>query len=160
MKTIFVRAPYNYCTDKVSDETGLKCLDKSRTHQSFADDSDINTIVNRFLKTGQLPPNVRVPEYADFEGILDFHDAMNAVRVAQEDFDRLPAQLRARFHNNPQELLEFVADNDNIPEARKLGLIPPLERIDQTTGEIHRGTPKPAQEPQTPKVAPSKEGTT
>lgn len=122
---IYVRQPYAYDTNQVSDETGLKCLDKSRTQQQFAEESDINTIVNRFLKTGQLPDNVRVPQYGDFTEVMDFQTAMNAVREAQESFDRLPGQMRARFHNDPQELLEFVSDADNYDEALKLGLVQP-----------------------------------
>jgi len=35
----------------------------------------------------------------------------------------LPAKMRARFHNDPQELLEFISNEENRAEAEKLGLV-------------------------------------
>lgn len=118
----FVRSPYNYDRDAVSRETGLRCDDESLTKQSFKDECDINTIVRQFGLTGQLPDNIRVPEYRDYDVVLDYHTAMNAVRDAQEGFMMLPGELRARFHNDPQNLLAFCADPANYDEAVKLGI--------------------------------------
>ena len=120
---IFLRTPYNYDRDKASNESALHCKDQSLTKQSFAEDADINTIVRRFGLTGQLPDNVRVPQYGDFTEVFDFHTAMNAVRTAQESFMALPPNIRARFHNDPQELLEFCEDPENRPEAIRIGLV-------------------------------------
>lgn len=131
MKAPFVRSPYNYNTDQASLEAGLKCEDKTLTKQSFAQDADINEIMRRFNLTGQLPDNIKLPQYVDYEGIVDFHTAMNAVRHAQEAFDALPADIRARFHNQPQELLEFCALEENREEARKLGLLDPIKDKDR-----------------------------
>jgi phage internal scaffolding protein len=111
--------------DKASDETGLKCLDKSLTKQSFAEEADINTIVRKFLQTGELPTNVRLPTYGDFTGLTDYHAAMNAVAQANEAFDQLPANIRTRFHNDPGEFVDFCSDDKNREEAIKLGLVPP-----------------------------------
>lgn len=149
----FVRAQYNYDTNEASRASGLACLDKSKTQQQFAEEADINTIVNKFLKTGQLPTDLKVPRYGDFDEVTDFHTAMNAVREAQEGFDRLPAQMRARFHNDPQELLAFIEDPENTEEAVKLGLL-------TVTGEPPQPAPEAPAAPATPQVAPSKEGTT
>ena len=38
--------------------------------------------------TGQLPENVRVPQYVDFEETFDFHSSMNVIRAAEEALDR------------------------------------------------------------------------
>ena len=127
----FVRSAYNYDMMAASDESGLECKDPSRTSQAFAEESDINVIVNRFLKTGTLPPTFRAPTYGDFSGVSDYQGALNAVIKANEAFDQLPAGMRARFHNNPQVLLEFLSNPDNREEATKLGLLrapeaPPL----------------------------------
>ena len=117
----------------MSDETGLKCLDPSLTQQQFRDESDINTIVDRFMKTGHLPDPVSMPQYVDYEGVFDFQSAMNVVRQADENFMRMDAKVRSRFHNSPQEFLEFFADPANTEEAVRLGLavantkeVPPL----------------------------------
>jgi hypothetical protein len=37
----------------------------------------------------------------------------------------LPGNVRARFHNDPQELLEFCSDEKNRAEAEKLGIAIP-----------------------------------
>lgn len=121
-KPVFVRSPYNYDRDAVSDETGLRCEDASLTKQSFKDEADINFIVRQFGLTGQLPDNVRIPEYRDYDTVMDYHSAMNAVRDANVSFMQLPGELRARFHNDPQAFLAFCSDPSNGPEAVKLGL--------------------------------------
>lgn len=128
MKPPFVRAQYNYDTDQASRESGLDCKDKSLAQQHFRDEVDINTIVERFGLTGMLPQVIALPQSGDFTGIFDFQSAMNTVRLAQEQFMALPAKMRARFHNNPQELLVFLEDDENRPEAEKLGLVKPVEK--------------------------------
>lgn len=123
MKVPFVRNPYNYDRDRASDDAGLRCDDLSLCKQSFAEEVDINTIVRRFHLTGELPTDVRAPQYVDFEGVFDFHSAMNAVARAGESFDRMPAHVRARFHNSPAEFVDFCSDAANRSEAVKLGLV-------------------------------------
>lgn len=124
-KTVFLRTPYNYDTNKVSDETGLRCDDASLTQQQFAEEADINTIVDRFMKSGVLPTPVNMPQFADYEGVFDFQSAMNVVRAADENFMRLDAKVRARFNNSPQAFLEFFSNPDNAEEAVRLGLAIP-----------------------------------
>lgn len=118
----FLRTPYNYDMDAVSRETGLVCDDPTRTQQQFAEESDINTIVRRFGLTGELPSQVRVPMEGDFVDVVDYQSALNAVIAADDAFMELPAAVRARFDNDPQKLMEFVADSKNLDEARKLGI--------------------------------------
>lgn len=123
----FLRTAYNYDTNEAGDESGLKCLDKTLAQQHFRDETDINTIVERFHITGELPTTVRMPTYADFGGPFDFQTAMNAIRSAEESFAAMPANVRARFHNNPAEFVDFCDDPENLSEARRLGLVPAAE---------------------------------
>jgi phage internal scaffolding protein len=122
-KLPFLRTPYNYDVDKVSDETGLSCPEPTLAQQNFKDESDINYIVRQFGLTGELPGKPLSPQYGDFTGVLDYHSAVNAVLAAQDDFMELPAQLRSRFNNDPAELIDFLADEQNREEATKLGLV-------------------------------------
>lgn len=131
----FFRTPYNYDRDLASDESGLRCDDPSLAKQQFREEADINTIVERFNLTGQLPDNVRLPSYGDFLGVGDYHTAMLAVRAAAEDFMALPAALRARFGNDPAQFVDFCSDESNTEEARKLGLL--------KDGEVLPGAPPP-----------------
>lgn len=126
---MFLRTEFNYDMWQASHDSGLQCEDVSLTKQSFAEESDINTIVRRFGLSGELPTNVRMPTYGDFTGVSDFREAMDAVVSARESFDTLPANVRARFHNDPAEFVDFCSDADNIAEARKLGLVPAEEVV-------------------------------
>lgn len=128
---MFIRGPFNYDRDLASLESGLECVGESLTVQSQKEESDINVIVKRFGITGQLPENVRVPTYQDFEDVFDFQSAMNAMVDAERSFNAMPADVRARFLNDPHKFVEFctAVDEDgvlvNLDEMRKLGLAVP-----------------------------------
>lgn len=120
-----VRAYRNYDSDLVSDHTGLACLDLSLAVQSQRDEADINTIVRNFGITGRMPENVRVPTYGDFDVVSDYRSAIEAVRAAEASFMAMPAEVRSRFENDPQQFLEFCVNPANLEEMRKLGLAVP-----------------------------------
>jgi len=44
--TVFVRNPYNYDMNKVSDETGLECKDPSLAQQHMKDESTLMLLSN------------------------------------------------------------------------------------------------------------------
>ena len=118
----FVRSPYNYDTKAASDESGLKCEDPSRTIQSFAQESDINWIVENFTRNGVLPEQ-RQPQFGDFTNLpTDYHIAMNQIRNADAAFMTLPAKVRSEFDNDPGKLLAFVSDPKNFDRAVELGI--------------------------------------
>lgn len=137
----FVRSPFNYDLNEASDRSGLKCEDPSRADQSFAEQSDINTIVKQFGLTGQLPEGVTPPQSGDFTEVYDYHSAMNVVRQAQESFMEMPADIRAEFNNDPGRFMAFVHDPANRERAEKMGLV------------VKREAPKPP-EPVLVKVIP------
>ena len=119
----FLRTPYNYDTDAASNESGLHCEDASLAQQHFKDECDINNILRQFNITGLLPEHTLSPRYGDFSGITDYHSALNQVIAAEDEFMNLPADLRARFQNDPAQLIEFLENSQNKDEAIKLGLI-------------------------------------
>jgi len=80
----------------------------SMTQQQFASELDINTILRRFNVTGSAPLGAYAPMYGDFTGIHDWQDAVEKVRRANEDFMRLPPEVRERFRNDPGELIEYA----------------------------------------------------
>ena len=123
MKSPFLRTPYNYDTNAASNESGLACEEPSLTQQHFKDETDINNILRQFNVTGLLPESPLSPRYGDFTGINDYHSALNAVIEAEDGFMALPADLRARFSNNPEELINFLDNPQNKDEAIRLGLI-------------------------------------
>ncbi len=96
-----------------------------KTKQSFSERADINHIVARYQRTGMLE-NVRENPgvFADVSLIEDYPGMIKKLRFAKESFEQLSVSLRNRFHNDPGELIAFVSDDGNRPEAIKLGIIP------------------------------------
>lgn len=125
MKKEFVRNPYNYDSDALSDQTGLACKDESKTDQSFVEEADVNFIADRYMRTGMAPQVLDMPTPGDFTGTFDFQSSMNMILEAQQQFMTLPAKTRTRFNNDPQKLMEFINDDENYDEAVKLGFIDP-----------------------------------
>ena len=141
--TVFLRTPYNYDKDAASNESGLHCEDASLAQQHYKEECDINTILQKFNISGLLPEQPLSPRYGDFTGIGDYHTAMNRVIAAQDEFEALPAQIRARFNNDPAQLIEFLENSDNRPEAEELGLV---EKAAAEVVEAAKTTPEKAAE--------------
>lgn len=129
MKYPFFRGAYNYDLAAASAESAIESGGASLTVQSMAEDADINVIVKRFGLTGRLPEDPRVPTYGDFTGISSYRDALEVVMAADSAFMEFPADVRARFGNDPQLLMDFVGDDTNVDEARKLGLLKPTAEV-------------------------------
>jgi phage internal scaffolding protein len=141
--TVFLRTPYNYDKDAASNESGLACEEPSLAQQHHKDECDINTILEKFNITGLLPESPLSPRYGDFTGIGDYHTALNRVIAAQDEFEALPAQIRARFDNDPAQLIEFLENSDNRSEAEELGLV---EKATAEVVEVAKTTPEKAAE--------------
>lgn len=93
------------------------------TKQGDAAAADVNNIVHRFIAHGELPRNFGQPHYGDFSTVGDYLSASLKVKQAQEQFDALPASVRAHANNNPAEFLDMVYDPDRREELVELGLI-------------------------------------
>jgi len=94
------------------------------TKQEFAKECDINHIMKRYGATGQLPIRSDLqPVFADVSGIGDYADVLRRIDASRDAFRQLSPELRARFNNQPDALVEFLADTANRDEAVKLGLI-------------------------------------
>lgn len=136
------RTKFTYDKDQASVSTSLICIQPGddgydgKTQQNFKDECDINTIVNNFLKTGEMPDNIKLPQYVDYEGIFDFRSAMETMMQAEESFMEIPAPVRAQFNNSPQEFLEFCSNPNNRDKLMELKLLkepPPPEPVPEPT---------------------------
>lgn len=117
----------------------LKCEDPSLTQQQFAEDADINVMMQRFGVTGQMPSSIRMPTFGDFTGVGDYRAAMDLVVRAQSEFMTLPPDMRARFGNDPHQLIAFLEDPKNVDEARQLGLVNAAPAVHSAEGEGGKG---------------------
>ena len=121
--TVFLRTQYNYDHNAASNASGLVCEEPTRAQQHHKDECDINVILERFGKTGQMPVNAISGTYGDFSGVHDYHTALNQLIAADNEFAALPAHIRSRFANEPANLIQFLENPDNRAEAEKLGLV-------------------------------------
>nr|QJB20028.1 MAG: internal scaffolding protein [Microvirus sp.] len=105
----------------------------TRTQQQFAEECDINYIMKKYETTGEFSTHFKQGgRYADFSNITDFQDMLHTVQYAQDAFMTLPAEIRSRFRNDPQQILTFLQDPKNYDEGVKLGLLQP--RDNQNSG--------------------------
>lgn len=95
---------------------------ESLTQQQFIDDCDVNVILNRILKTNEMPQLVPAMLEGDFSNLPSYQEALHTVMSAKEMFMEIPASTRLRFENDPQKLMDFLSDDSNNEEAIKLKL--------------------------------------
>ena len=117
----------------------LECKDETLAQQHQKEESDINVIVRRFGVSGQLPQGVRAPTYGDFSEVMDYKSAQLAIIAADKAFMAMPADVRARFGNDPQLFVEFCSDKSNLDEMRKMGLANPAPVDDAGGGDSAAG---------------------
>lgn len=110
----------------------------SLTQQDMSAESDINNIVARALKGLPVHVNHRQGRYMDVSNIPDFAEAHRIVIQAQQMFASLDANVRERFNNDPEKMIEFLKDEKNRDEAVKLGLMNPVAspKVDPVLEEV------------------------
>lgn len=111
----------------VDPDTGELVYDVGKTRQEQAVDADINVIVKRYGLTGQLPlVRPKIPLEADFRdaGDFDLGSALRFVREANDAFMAYPADVRAKFDNDPAKFVAFVENPSNKDECVRLGILP------------------------------------
>lgn len=99
--------------------------EKSKTRQSEADSCDINKIMERFNRTGQLPRMQSLPpQYGDAR-IVDYQTAMQIVKDSNDAFMQLPATTRRHFGDSPQNFMSALQDpsDDMKKQLLKLGVL-------------------------------------
>ena len=95
---------------------------QKKAKQEFKQDADINSIMQKFQKTQTINYAAKHQPQYGIATPVDYHQALNIVTAAQSMFAELPSNLRRRFENKPEALLEFVQDEANYQEATELGL--------------------------------------
>lgn len=158
--TITWKTPFNHDTTTEALRVALFCTGESKTQQHGKEEADINTIVNRFLKTGLMPQVKIPPSYQDFEGIFDFQDAMNVVAAGKHAFMQMPADIRDAFHNSPERFVDTIngmlgeedsqkrEKNLEVLRAMNLAVTPGAPADKTTLGDVlkaikEQGTPNP-----------------
>lgn len=115
--------------------------DKRLTVQSSREEVDINNIAKK-MKLGYQPDISQGGRFEDISEFDGLEEAQIKVMEANEMFMELPAEIRFRFENKPENLIKFLEDDSNRKEAEKMGLIDP--RIDEIVPNDSGVTPAPA----------------
>jgi len=95
------KTPYNHDTLAEALRTAQVNDEPSKTQQHFKDEADINEIMRRWLKTGEIKEIPLPPQYGDFtEMETDYHSLNNRIAETNALFYRLPAAVRASYQND------------------------------------------------------------
>lgn len=98
----------------------------SLTRQEFAEECDINTLMDRYEKSGVISHvNRAQPKYFDMTVMPDLREALDMMRDASIAFSSLPAKVRREFDNDPQQFVDYAQNPENIDRMREWGLAPP-----------------------------------
>lgn len=148
----------------VHDPVITTILGPSLAKQSFADECNINVIMAQYRKTGLIEHvNKYQGNYETLPSSMDYHSMLNQAIAAKEAFAGLTAEIRFKFHNDPEEFLAFVEDPDNTEEMIEMGLVkrsmpdvnPPLDVAPEAPPLTPVAEPQPL--PATPEPAPTPE---
>lgn len=95
----------------------------SMPSQTLQSDLQATLIPNIFQAHG-VSFETRTPMFGDFSTApMSLQDAYNRILEAQAGFADLPSNVRARFGNDPMQMIAFLNDPANRVEAEKLGLV-------------------------------------
>ena len=96
---------------------------ESLTQQSHAQAADVRNIIKQYDRTGLIANvNKGVAQYGDYSEINEYSEALNMVRVADENFETLPSHIREQFNNNAGLFFEFATNPKNSEQMIKMGL--------------------------------------
>lgn len=123
-------AKYDENGDIIRNQVVLDCQqaiedgEEVLVEQNHIQETNINEIIRRhgidlIRKTAMLQSQTF--QFDDVTG-NDFQEAMEKVNKAQESFEQMPSELRAKFEYNPAKFLDFVQNPDNINEMVEMGL--------------------------------------
>lgn len=131
----------------------LRCVGPGAEHttqQQYREDTDVNVIIRKAIKTGEPLPFKPGGTYGDFSILKDYQSALAMITDAQEAFEGLPAKVRNRFDNDPGKLVAFLADEKNYQEGIDLGFFEGPKAPPE--GEVKVETLKTNEAPATPRA--------
>lgn len=138
-------------------DQGADYFGPSMTRQEFAEDADINTIMARYERTGELPVNRGEPLYLDLTTMpSDLQTAMAALQHAEDVFMQLPAVVRKEFDNSPEAFVDYASNPDNLGQMREWGLAPPAPVVDAPAAPGATPMPPPPELVPLPSPGPAK----
>jgi len=97
---------------------------ESLTQQHFQEECDIHNIIKRHDRNGIIEHVQRgQARYGDFSEVTDYREALDLVQDANNEFMKIPSDIRKKFNNNPGEFLNFVNNPENEEEMIEMGFV-------------------------------------
>ena len=107
---------------------------ESLTQQHFQEECDILNIIKRHDRNGIIEHVQRgQARYGDFSEVSDYREALDLVQDANNEFMKIPSDIRKKFNNNPGEFLNFVNNPDNEEEMQQMGFVKKTEDVSSST---------------------------
>lgn len=99
--------------------------DPGLTEQAHAKECDINHKITMYAKGKAIGVSATPGVYMEVPEGFDFQSSMDTAVKLREQFESHSMEVRKRFHNNIQEMIEFLGEEKNQDEAIRLGLVEP-----------------------------------
>lgn len=105
--------------ERVTATEGGEC----HTQQNAKDECDINIIIKRHAKTGNISHlNPKTPLYIDCSKVTDLQGALNLVEEAEDNYATLPASVRRASNNDPVQFIQMIHSVDGTELLNQAGL--------------------------------------
>lgn len=118
----------------------LVCEDPSLARESEKDATDVNKIMERYKKTGIIPMSGQEMFFADVSSVASYQEIMDRVAAGNQAFERLPAEVRARYQNDPAVFLDALQDKAARAQLELEGLIETPEKASAEASDAPQGT--------------------
>lgn len=107
----------------------------SLTDRSQQLDADINYIIEKYVRTGELPTSPM--QYLDCTTVKDFQDSMYIVSECNSAFEQLPSKVRDEF-KTVENYLSYICNPENVQDCVNRNLINPDSVPVEIINEIQR----------------------
>lgn len=125
----------------------VRNFEKTRTQQQYRDECDINVIMRNYRDKGIVPQGTAATaKYGDFSSVDDYLQAQLVIMNANDQFNQLASEVRARFNNDPAQFLTFATDIKNLDAMNDLGMLTEEASKRIQTAKAASGEPKPTGE--------------
>ncbi len=94
----------------------------TRTLQAHKDESDINLIMAKYIRSGVIEHGNANSQRYGFAPAVDFREALELINEAETQFAGLPSAIRSKFDNSAEAFLAFCEQPDAVSKLVEMGV--------------------------------------
>lgn len=118
-KPIEEKQPYSF-RHPLARRVKTQLTEGSVVQQEFAEECDINRLVEKHVRSGVGFPQSSLEQFADVSDVPDYQQAQEAVLKAQNAWYSLDASIRRYFNDKPENFLRALHDKNQHDELVRL----------------------------------------